>query len=78
MSPPSLSPLPLYCTVYIRYIYQACIENMSVLGKDVIVKNKLYVNCGKVHKSIGACVYQWSQNCRSLCEDGSASYYWVM
>ena len=33
-------------------------ENVTVLGEDVIVKDELYVNGGKVlpHKSIGASV----------------------
>lgn len=35
-------------------------ENVSVLGEDVIVKDELYVNGGMVlpHKSIGASVLE--------------------
>ena len=50
---------------------QVRMENVSVLGEDVIVKDELYVNGGRIlpHKSIGESVPEpqiimWSQFCQ--------------
>ena len=40
------------------FVSQVRMENVSVLGEDVIVKDELYINGGRIlpHKSIGASV----------------------
>ena len=57
-----LSPLQeLYKFIHFNlvcYYFQVRMENVSVLGEDVIVKDEIYINGGKVlpHKSIGTSV----------------------
>ena len=52
------SYLNYFLVMYIiikNYLFQVRMENVTVLGEDVIVNDEIYINGGKVlpHKSIG-------------------------
>ena len=51
-------PLPFLFTLIFTFVFQVRMENVTVLGEDVVVKDELYINGGRIlpHKAIGESV----------------------